>query len=133
MIFLGNVLLLPDNFQLTSRSSTTLPTLYNLIFLYGSEWISFNSTPLSLYNIIIHCIMSPGKNHIFLSLSSGRSSRASSKSATIEMYVGSNSYNETLSGETLGSLSDKSDTFFTSEHRHNLKVGVVVVKVFSRF
>ena len=49
------------------------------------------------------------------------------------MYVGSNSYNETLSGETLGSLSDKSDTFFHREHGHNLKVGpaaVVVVKVF---
>ena len=48
------------------------------------------------------------------------------------MYVGSNSYNETLSGETLGSLSDKSDTFYTEEHRHNLKVGggVVAVKVF---
>ena len=42
------------------------------------------------------------------------------------MYVGSHSYNETLSGETLESLSDKSDTFFTAEHRHNLKVGFVV-------
>ena len=95
------------------------------------DFIQFHST--FPYNIIISCIMSRGKNHIFLSFSSGRSSRASSKSATIEMYVGSNSYNETLSGETLGSLSDKSDTFFTSEHRHNLKVGVVVVKVFPSF
>ena len=45
----------------------------------------------------------------------GGSSRASSKSATIEMYVGSNSYNETLSGETLSSLSE-------SEHRQQLEV-----------
>ena len=43
------------------------------------------------------------------------------------MYVGSNSYNETLSGETLGSFSDKSDTYFTNEPRHNLKVGVVLL------
>jgi len=35
------------------------------------------------------------------------------------MYVGS-SYNETISGETLSSLSEKSDTYFTSdlENRH---------------
>jgi len=41
-------------------------------------------------------------------------SAASSKSATIEMYVGS-SYNETLSGETLSSMSEKSDSYFTTE------------------
>ena len=75
-----------------------------------------------MYNIyIIQCL----RNEIIESLSSGGSSRASSKSATIEMYVGSNSYNETLSGETLESLSDKSDTFFTSEQRQDLKVGVL--------
>jgi len=41
-------------------------------------------------------------------------SASSSKSATIEMYVGS-SYNETLSGETLSSMSEKSDSYFTTE------------------
>lgn len=56
----------------------------------------------------------------------GGSSRSSSKSATIEMYVGNSScYNESMSaGETLSSLSDKSEHFFTQEHHgmHHLEV-----------
>ena len=62
----------------------------------------------------------------------GSGSRSSSKSATIEMYVGtggsgpgSYSLGDAMSGagETLSSLSEKSDSYFTSEHhRHDLEV-----------
>lgn len=46
----------------------------------------------------------------------GGSSTASTKSATIEMYVGS-SYNDTMSGETLSSISEKSGSYISSgEH-----------------
>ena len=65
----------------------------NIVFTEKSS----SSCPLNMYSL------------------EGGSSRASSKSATIEMYVGSNSYNETLSGETLSSLSE-------SEHRQQLEV-----------
>ena len=49
----------------------------------------------------------------------------SGKSGTIEMYAGS-SYNETISGETLSSLSEKSDTFFAAdiENHHRQDFGV---------
>ncbi len=50
----------------------------------------------------------------------GGSSSTSSKSATIEMFVGS-SYNETLSGDlgdTLSQVSDKSSNYFTSDMEH---------------
>ena len=53
----------------------------------------------------------------------GGSSSASSKSATIEMFVGS-SYNETM-GDTLSDVSDRSSNYFTSdlEHRnHHIQV-----------
>merc|ERR1719221_114762 len=85
--------------------------------------VSVGGVILLIINIILlHCFIQRRKaENTKDDVSMGRSSRASSKSATIEMYVGSNSYNETLSGETLGSLSDKSDTFYTEEHRHNLK------------
>ena len=43
----------------------------------------------------------------------GGSSTASTKSATIEMYVGS-SYNDTMSGETLSSISEKSETYISA-------------------
>ena len=63
----------------------------------------------------------------------GSGSRSSSKSATIEMYVGtggsgpgSYSLGDTAmsgTGDTLSSLSEKSDSYFTSEHhRHDLEV-----------
>jgi len=45
----------------------------------------------------------------------GGSSSGSTKSATIEMYVGS-SYNETISGETLSSISEKSGSYMSNEH-----------------
>ena len=57
----------------------------------------------------------------------GGSSQGSSKSATIEMYVGS-SYNQTISGDTLSSLSEKSDNYFTSDmengHRQDFVVSI---------
>ena len=43
----------------------------------------------------------------------GGSSTASTKSATIEMYVGS-SYNDTMSGETLSSISEKSESYISA-------------------
>ena len=48
----------------------------------------------------------------------GTSSSASSKSATIEMFVGS-SYNDTM-GDTLSEVSDRSSTYFhPADHRHH--------------
>ena len=55
----------------------------------------------------------------------GGSSQGSSKSATIEMYVGS-SYNQTTSGDTLSSLSEKSD--MENCHRQDF-----VVSIFLKF
>lgn len=75
---------------------------------------------LILNVVLLYCFIQNRKTeNIKDNLSLGGSSRGSSKSATIEMYVGS-SYNETISGETLSSLSEKSDTYFTSdlENRH---------------
>ncbi|XP_023332616.1 nephrin isoform X4 [Eurytemora carolleeae] len=46
----------------------------------------------------------------------GGSSNASSKSATIEMFVGS-SYNETM-GDTLSDVSDRSSNYFASDMEH---------------
>ena len=43
----------------------------------------------------------------------GGSSTASTKSGTIEMYVG-NSYNDTMSGETLSSISEKSESYVSA-------------------
>merc|ERR1719192_555026 len=68
---------------------------------------------LCLNAVLLYCFVhnrraGPGMD----TLSEG--SASSSKSATIEMYVGS-SYNETLSGETLSSMSEKSDSYFTTE------------------
>ena len=50
---------------------------------------------------------------------SGGSSTASTKSATIEMYVGSSTgYNDTMSGETMSSISEKSGSYISEEHHH---------------
>ena len=50
------------------------------------------------------------------------------------MYVGS-SYNQTISGDTLSSLSEKSDTYFTSDlencHRQDFVVSISLPKDFS--
>ena len=43
----------------------------------------------------------------------GGSSTASTKSGTIEMYVGT-SYNDTMSGETLSSISEKSESYVSA-------------------
>ena len=44
----------------------------------------------------------------------GGSSTASTKSATIEMYVGSSTgYNDTMSGETMSSISEKSGSYIS--------------------
>ena len=45
----------------------------------------------------------------------GGSSNNSTKSATIEMYVGS-SYNDTISGETMSSVSEKSGSYISGNH-----------------
>ena len=51
---------------------------------------------------------------------SGGSSTASTKSATIEMYVGSSTgYNDTMSGETMSSISEKSGSYISEEHHHH--------------
>ncbi len=53
---------------------------------------------------------------------SGGSSNGSTKSATIEMYVGSSSYggNDTMSGETLSSISEKSGSYLSNgNHPHH--------------
>ena len=51
-------------------------------------------------------------NKLFLFL--GGSSTASTKSATIEMYVGSSTgYNDTMSGETMSSISEKSGSYIS--------------------
>ena len=50
---------------------------------------------------------------IFTQLLSGGSSTASTKSGTIEMYVGT-SYNDTMSGETLSSISEKSESYVSA-------------------
>ena len=47
---------------------------------------------------------------------SGGSSTASTKSATIEMYVGSSTgYNDTMSGETMSSISEKSGSYISGK------------------
>ena len=52
----------------------------------------------------------------------GGSSTASTKSATIEMYVGSSTgYNDTMSGETMSSISEKSGSYISDgghDHQH---------------
>ena len=56
---------------------------------------------------------------------SGGSSTASTKSATIEMYVGSSTgYNDTMSGETMSSISEKSGSYISEEHHHGHHVSV---------
>ena len=51
---------------------------------------------------------------------SGGSSTASTKSATIEMDVGSSTgYNDTMSGETMSSISEKSGSYISEEHHHH--------------
>ena len=78
--------------------------------------------PVNLLNCLLTLLHKIVKFFIFVA---GSSSGASSKSATIEMYVGSTSYNENMSGaaETLSSFSEKSDTYFTADHhRHDLEV-----------
>ena len=66
-----------------------------------------------------------------LFVSAGGSSSGSTKSATIEMYVGS-SYNETISGETLSSISEKSGSYISNEHEalhrgHDFSVSVTTI------
>jgi len=69
---------------------------------------------LCLNAILLYCFVNNRRAGAGMdTLSEG--SASSSKSATIEMYVGSSSYNETLSGETLSSMSEKSDSYFTTE------------------
>ena len=47
----------------------------------------------------------------------GGSSTASTKSATIEMYVGSSTgYNDTMSGETMSSISEKSGSYISGNY-----------------
>ncbi|XP_071744729.1 nephrin [Lepeophtheirus salmonis] len=59
------------------------------------------------------------------SVAEGGSTNGSTKSATIEMYAGS-SYNETMSGETLSSISEKSGSYTSSSvdpihgHHHHI-------------
>ena len=51
---------------------------------------------------------------------SGGSSTASTKSATIEMYVGSSTgYNDTMSGETMSSISEKSGSYISDRDHHD--------------
>jgi len=70
---------------------------------------------LILNVVLLYCFIQNRKSENTKdNLSLGGSSQGSSKSATIEMYVGS-SYNQTISGDTLSSLSEKSDTYFTSD------------------
>ena len=58
------------------------------------------------------CIHSKGLICYF----SGGSSTASTKSATIEMYVGSSTgYNDTMSGETMSSISEKSGSYISGK------------------
>jgi len=70
---------------------------------------------LILNVVLLYCFIQNRKSELTKdNLSLGGSSRSTSKSATIEMYVGS-SYNDTISGDTLSSLSEKSDSYFTSD------------------
>lgn len=61
---------------------------------------------------IVHC---QPRAYIFLFYFSAASEQGSSKSATIEMYAPS-SYNETVTGETLSSISEKSATYSHPEN-----------------
>ena len=63
-------------------------------------------------------------NSFFKKIHLGGSSTASTKSATIEMYVGSSTgYNDTMSGETMSSISEKSGSYISDggaghDHQH---------------
>lgn len=50
----------------------------------------------------------------------GVSEQSSSKSATIEMYAPS-SYNETVTGETLSSVSEKSESYSDSNPEYTVR------------
>lgn len=58
-------------------------------------------------------------------------SNQSSKSATIEMYAPS-SYNDTVTGETLSSVSEKSETYSNEGSGNDYVVGRSVTQLFFR-
>lgn len=68
----------------------------------------------SLKNIIYTSLVKiVNYNLIFYIILIGASEQGSNKSATIEMYAPS-SYNETVTGETLSSVSEKSESYSDS-------------------
>lgn len=63
-------------------------------------------------------------------LQTGVSEQSSSKSATIEMYAPS-SYNETVTGETLSSVSEKSESYSDSNPEYTVSRPIAFFKTFS--
>lgn len=51
------------------------------------------------------------------------------KSATIEMYAPS-SYNDTVTGETLSSVSEKSETYSNEESQNDYGVSLISISLF---
>ena len=91
------------------QTFSEIPTLFFFFFR------SFSTIFFDCSRLCVH------KNHDIFNL--GGSSTASTKSATIEMYVGSSTgYNDTMSGETMSSISEKSGSYISeagNAHDHH--------------
>lgn len=64
---------------------------------------------------------------IFITCYAGANEHGSNKSGTIEMYAPS-SYNETMTGETLSSVSEKSETYSDSRQDYVSNIFFILVK-----
>ncbi|RZF33955.1 hypothetical protein LSTR_LSTR010438 [Laodelphax striatellus] len=98
----GTTLSLPDELIVSAE----LPLLLTM-------GVAFTAALLLILNItLVVCFIYRKRARSSL-VSSGVSEQSSSKSATIEMYAPS-SYNETVTGETLSSVSEKSESYSDS-------------------
>ena len=84
-------------------------------------FFSFFFVLFSQFSLIVQGCAYVRRNYYISNL--GGSSTASTKSATIEMYVGSSTgYNDTMSGETMSSISEKSGSYISeagNAHDHH--------------
>ena len=96
--------------------------LFILIYIFTSLMCALVLKLLKIKTAMLKIVRD--SNSFFLNLFIGGSSTASTKSATIEMYVGSSTgYNDTMSGETMSSISEKSGSYISDggaghDHQH---------------